>query len=77
MSIMNCHKKYRSQETYRDEARTDNLKYAKAKRLTAKTRRTSLRQQLQDIKRNIETIETRVQCGFFALNEDQTIELST
>jgi hypothetical protein len=60
--------------TYRLEARTEYLKYAKAKRLSNNARRTSLRKQLQYIRRNIETIESRIQNGVYTLNEDQNSE---
>jgi len=63
--------------TYREEARTDYLKYAKAKRLTENKRRTSLRKQIQYIRRNIETIEKRVERGVYAFSEDQLTEFST
>lgn len=75
-----CHEQSQEAEkprTYREEARTEYLKYAKAKRLTDNKRRTSLRKQLQYIRRNIEAIETRVQSGIYTLNEDQTVEIST
>ena len=75
-----CHESTKEEEkprTYREEARTEYLKYAKAKRLSDNKRRTSLRKQLQYVRRNIESIETRVQNGVYALNEDQTAELST
>jgi transposase, IS5 family len=63
--------------TYREEARTEYLKYAKAKRLTINKRRTSLRIQLQYIRRNIETIDSRVESGVYAFSEDQMTEFST
>jgi len=73
--IDECHKTSKEEtkpRTYRQEARTEYLKYAKAKRLSNNARRTSLRKQLQYIKRNIETIESR-----YALNEDQNSEFET
>lgn len=63
--------------TYREEARTEYLKYAKAKRLTINKRRTALRIQLQYIRRNIETIDLRIKSGVYTLNEDQMTEFST
>jgi len=63
--------------TYRQEARTEYLKYAKAKRLSNNNRRTSLRKQLQYIKRNVEAIDSRIQNGIYTLNEDQNIEFET
>ncbi|MDD3957741.1 MAG: IS5 family transposase [Candidatus Izemoplasmatales bacterium] len=63
--------------TYREEARTEYLKYAKAKRLTMNKRRSALRIQLQYIKRNIERIDSRVQSGVYAFSKDQMIEFST
>lgn len=78
--IDGCHEQSQEEEkprTYREEARTEYLKYAKAKRLTNNSRRTSLRKQLQYIRRNVDAIETRVQSGVYILNEDQATELST
>lgn len=63
--------------TYREEARQDYLKYAKAKRLTNNSRRTALRKQLQYVKRNIETIDSRIQSGQYGLNEAHGAEFGT
>ena len=78
--IDECHEQGKEDpkpRTYREEARTQYLKYAKAKKLSINNRRTSLRKQLQYIKRNLETIDLRVQSGFYTLNEDQTTVLMT
>lgn len=63
--------------TYRQEARTEYLKYAKAKRLSNNARRTSLRKQLQYVKRNSETIESKIQNGVYTLSEDQNAVFET
>ena len=63
--------------TYREEARAEYLKYAKAKRLTDNKRRTSLRKQLQYIRRNMETIDSRLENGIYSFSEDQMTEYST
>jgi hypothetical protein len=78
--IDECHKpsqKESKPRTYRQEARAEYLKYAKAKRLSNNARRTSLRKQLHYIKRNIETIDSRIQKGTYALNEDQNAVFET
>jgi hypothetical protein len=63
--------------TYREEARSEYLKYAKAKRLSNNKRRTALRKQLQYIRRNIDIIETRIASGQYILNEEQTESFNT
>lgn len=63
--------------TYRQEARTEYLKYAKAKCLSTNARRTSLRKQLQYVRRNIETIEFRIQNSLYTLNEHQNVVFET
>jgi len=78
--IDECHKTSGEEikpRTYRQEARTEYLKYAKAKRLSNNARRTSLRKQLQYIRRNIETIDSRIENGIFYLNEDQNAVYET
>ncbi|MFH0766876.1 MAG: IS5 family transposase [Bacillota bacterium] len=57
--------------TYRKEARTVYLKYAKAKRLSKEKRFSANRMQLQYIDRNLKTIETHVNQAVFVLTDDQ------
>ncbi|HKL47950.1 MAG TPA: transposase, partial [Candidatus Izemoplasmatales bacterium] len=68
-----CHKTSKETikpRTYRIEARREYLKYAKAKRLSKNKRRTSIRKQLQYIRRNIETIESRIESTVYTLREN-------
>jgi transposase, IS5 family len=67
-----CHKasaEVAKPRTYRKEARQSYLAYAKAKRLSNNKRRTALRQQLQYVKRNINTIQDRLENGIYTLSE--------
>lgn len=69
-----CHKQSGQKvkpRTYRFEARAAYLQYAKAKRLKANKRRIGIRQQLQYIRRNINTIEKNVGQGIYTLDENQ------
>jgi len=66
------HNKSTGQEkprTHRNEARSEYLKVAKAKRLSPNKRWTAIRKQIQYIRRNLESIESRIKEGIYALNE--------
>lgn len=63
--------------TYRQNARADYLKYAKAKNLSKNKRFTANRMQLQYIDRNIQTIEKHVSKEDFILNDVQKETLTT
>jgi transposase, IS5 family len=62
--------------TYRKNARADYLKYAKSKKRSTSHRREGIRKQLQYVRRNLETIETRVNEGIYVLNEVQIDKLA-
>lgn len=77
--IDECHKTSKETikpRTYRLEARSEYLKYAKAKRLSKNKRRTSIRKQLQYVRRNIETIESRIASSVYVLKEDHIESLN-
>lgn len=57
--------------TYRQNAKKDYLKYAKARNLSKNKRFTANRMQLQYIDRNIKTIEKHENSGVFTLNDKQ------
>lgn len=63
--------------TYRQKARKDYLNAAKAKRLSTSKRRAALRAQLQYIRRNLKSIETKLCEGIYHFDEDQHERLET
>lgn len=78
--IDTCHKasgETTKPRTRRIEAHKEYLKVAKAKRLSSNKRWTAARKQLQYIKRNLESIESRSQKGIYTLNEadSQALEI--
>jgi transposase, IS5 family len=76
--IDTCHKQSGQKNkprTGRRKARKEYLEYAKAKRLSSNKRWTANRIQLQYIRKNIQSIETRVTKGIYALSEANQAEL--
>ncbi len=63
--------------TYRQKARKDYLSAAKSKRLSNAKRRAALRAQLQYIRRNLKTIETKLEEGTYQFDDNQLERLET